>query len=207
MTITITYPIVLPSAPLPARSKVRMLTATALTESPFDFTAQAFLHQGARWAIDLQYPPMRRAKAELFITAFAKLQGRYGTFLAGDYDGRAPRGIATGTPLVNGGSQTGNNLITDGWTINKTGIVKAGDYIQLGSGSTARLYKVLDDANSDGSGNATFLIWPNLRVSPANNDPLTLVNTVTQFRLDTPFEWDADQVSNYGFSISASEAL
>ena len=33
--------------------------------------------------------------------------------------------------------QTGAALITDGWTASQTGILKAGDWLQLGSGSTA----------------------------------------------------------------------
>ena len=117
---------------------------------------------------------MKREDAEQLIAFMLKLNGTYGTFTLGDPLNTSPRGVGTGTPLVNGGSQTGNSLVTDGWTSGQTGILKAGDWIQLGSGSTSRLYKILSDANSNGSGQATFDIWPNLRSSPADNAAITV---------------------------------
>lgn len=205
--MSITYPLTFPTVIAPQKTKMRMMVAAAVSESPFSYGQQTFLHPGDKWGIDVTMPIMKRAKAEQFITFMAKLKGRYGTFLIGDYDGRAPRGIATGTPLVNGGSQTGESLITDGWTASKNGILLAGDYVQLGSTTTTRLYKVLDDVNSDSGGNATLLLWPRLRSSPADNDPLTLSNAMTQFRLDAMFDWDANECSAYQIQFSAGEAL
>ena len=201
------YPITLPSSPGYRASKMGTQSAVSISESPFTYEQQTYRHSGQRWKVNFTLPPMRRVQAETWIAAFASLNGREGTFLAGDPDALAPQGVATGTPLVNGGSQTGNTLVTDGWTHSVTGILKAGDYIQLGTGSSARLYKNLADANSDSGGNATFTIWPNLRTSPADNQALILTNTVTQFRLDAPFEWTADMVSTYGAAFAASEAL
>lgn len=40
-------------------------------------------------------------------------------------------GVATGTPLVNGASQTGNSLATDGWTNSITGILLKGDVFTI----------------------------------------------------------------------------
>jgi hypothetical protein len=207
MTISITYPISLPANPAPVSSDITMDSAAALTESPFDFSQQAFLHAGDRWLLNAKWPPMNRATFEPFAAAFGQLFGRYGTFLFGDFDGRNPRGVGTGTPEVNGANQVGNNLITNGWTDSVTGILKAGDYIQLGTGETQRLHKVLQDASSDGSGNATLLIWPRLRYSPASGASIVLVNTMTQFRMDAPFKWNANEVPTYGFEITATEAL
>ncbi len=68
----------------------------------------------------------------------------------GDPVNTSPRGAATGTPLVKGASQTGNTLTTDGWTTGVTGILKAGDWIQLGTGSTSTLHKLQQAADSDG---------------------------------------------------------
>ena len=97
-------------------------------------------------------------------------------------------GVATGTPLVNGGSQnvtyanaTGANsqsLITDGWTNSTTGILKAGDVFTIagvyavnpvpGEGTTGKTvmpylqqFAVLADANSGATtGPATLTISP-----------------------------------------------
>lgn len=184
-----------------------MLNASSVTRSPFTFSTQRFHFTGAAWKIEVEYPPMRREKAEALIATMAKLKGTFGTFLMGDWDGRTPRGIATGTPLVKGGSQTGDTLLTDGWTVSKTGILKQGDYIQIGTTSSSRLFKVLDDANSDGSGNASLTVWPpmfGLR-SFGDNAQIFVQDTKTVFSLDTDFGWDADMVSTYGASFTATE--
>jgi hypothetical protein len=97
-------------------------------------------------------------------------------------------GVATGTPLVNGGAQnvtyanaTGANsqtLVTDGWTNSTTGILKAGDVFTIagvkavnpvpGEGTTGKTvmpylqqFTVLADVNSGATtGPATLTISP-----------------------------------------------
>jgi len=98
-------------------------------------------------------------------------------------------GTATGTPLVNGGSQNttyalakdswSQTLNTDGWTNSITGILKAGDIITLAGvyavnpvskASTGRLqtFTVLADANSGAStGPAALTISPPIITSGA----------------------------------------
>jgi len=98
-------------------------------------------------------------------------------------------GVATGTPLVNGGTQAttyalskdtwSQTLATDGWTNSTTGILKAGDVITLAGvnsvnpitkASTGQLqtFTVLADANSGAStGPATLTISPPIITSGA----------------------------------------
>ena len=114
-------------------------------------------------------------------------------------------GVATGDPLVNGGSQavtydTAKNtfsqtLVTDGWTNSTTGILKAGDIINLAGVfavnpvtkvTTGRLqdFTVLADADSGAStGPATLTISPPIITSgayktvtaaPADNAAITV---------------------------------
>ena len=136
------------------------------------------------------------------------MNGLYGTFLLGDLANTEPRGVGTGTPLVNGASQTGDELITDGWTPDTTGILKAGDWIQLGSGSASRLYKVLDDVESDVSGNATINIFPSLRSSPSDDDALTTSSAKGQWRLSSnETNYSIDQMSIYGITFACIEAI
>ena len=94
------------------------------------------------------------------------------THVVGDYGG---------TPLVNGGSQgstylsakdaKSTTLVTDGWSNSKTGVLKKGDVFTIAGvysvnpvskQSTGRLqhFTVLADADSDGSGNASFTVSP-----------------------------------------------
>lgn len=204
-----TYPISMPTTPQPNKSTFGGENAVAITESPFTFEQQAFLHPGQRWKADISLPPMDRLQAEPWNSFFGLLNGRFGTFLMGDPDAIAlgPMGIATGSPKVSGAAQTGQTLITTGWTANKNGILLAGDYIQLGSGATARLYKNLAKVNSGAGGSATLIIWPALRSSPANNAAIVVNNPMTQFRLDADIKWDSNEVSTYGVKFSATEAL
>lgn len=205
--MTITYPVAFPTQPGIKVSKFTMDDAVAMSESPFSFEQQVYEHQGKRWMVEITMPVMKRLTAGAFIARMAQLKGMKGTFLLGDPDARTPQGVATGTPLVNGGTQVGDTLVTDGWTHSVTGILLAGDYIQLGSGSTQRMHILTSDANSDGSGNATLSIWPTLRGSPADDAAIVTSNCMTQFRLDKPFNWSANEASTYSITFSATEAL
>lgn len=181
--MAITYPLSLPGVLRFSRVRLVAQAVVGYAQSPYTLHGQAYAHQGQRWAGQFLIPPMVRADAEEVIAFMLSLNGMQGTFLAGIEGCEAPRGIATGTPVVNGAGQTGQELVTDGWTTSQTGILKAGDYFQLGSGAGAHLHKVLADANSDGSGNATIDIWPRLRVSPDDNDTIVVNNPVGLWRL------------------------
>ena len=77
-------------------------------------------------------------------------------------------GAGGGTPLVNGGSQTGNTVNTDGWP-NSTLVLKAGDLVKFGTLNL--VYEMQADANSNGSGQATLSVDPLVISggSPADN--------------------------------------
>lgn len=206
--MAISFPVSLPTVGGARSVTWRMLDAVGLGESPYTFSQEVYEHPGKRWAVEVQLAPMQRADAEQWIAFLAMLRGRRGTFLLGDTLGATPRGIATGTPLVKGAGQTGGTLLTDGWTISQTGILKAGDWVQLGSGSSARLHKVLQDANSNGAGEATLELWPGPRSAPADNAPLTVTNAQGLFRLASNERgFDIGLAQIYGMGFSAVEAL
>jgi len=156
------------------------------------------------WLLDAAYFPFTRATAEAMHAALCSLNGREGTFLFGDSANKTPRGTATGTPLVNGASQTGEDLATDGWTAGVTNILRAGDWIQIGSGSTARLYKNLVDVNSNGSGQATLTLWPRVFTAWADNAAIATSFPKGVFRLTTDgHDWDIDEMLLNGVRFSA----
>lgn len=176
--------------------------------SPFTLAQQAQAHQGQLWAAQVELAPMQRADADEWIAALLSLNGRYGTFLLGDPSATTPRGSVAGTPLVKGAAQSGQELLTDGWTQSAQNVLRKGDWIQLGSGTTQRIYRCLKNVNADGSGNATLDIWPRLRESPADNAPLVTTNTAGAFRLaENVMEWGVDVSLLYGFEFTAAEAL
>lgn len=203
----ISYPISLPTNKGLAKIRLSASTVVGVSQSPFTAAQQVYRYTGQYWEADVTLPPMKRADAEYWISFLLKLDGAFGTFLMGDPNGATARGIATGTPLVNGASQTGNELLTDGWTANQTGILKAGDYIQLGSAASSRLHKVLEDVNSNASGQATLTLFPALRSSPSDNAAITVSNPRGVFRLTTVPSWDIDEATFYGMTFGAREAL
>lgn len=91
-------------------------------------------------------------------------------------------GALGGTPLVNGGSQTGANLATDGWP-NNTLVLNAGDIFTV-AGSTL-VYDVTADVTSNGTGQATIPISPPIFAggSPANDAALTVTSVVFTCKL------------------------
>ncbi|MFQ5510038.1 MAG: hypothetical protein ACE5FN_12005 [Leptospirillia bacterium] len=158
-----------------------------------------------RWRFTARYPALTR-DAFMPVYAFILSQGgRFGSFQVIPPDLAIPRGVATGLPLVNGAGQAGNALVTDGWTPNTVGIVKAGDVLKCG-GHT-KVYMVTADVDADGLGGVTIPIEPPLVQPPADNEPLVvtgvpftmaLANDVQQYRAGAPslytFELDLEEV-------------
>ncbi|TAK45266.1 MAG: hypothetical protein EPO27_10630 [Betaproteobacteria bacterium] len=180
--------------------------AGGVSSSPFTGEQQVYMHPGEWWMIELRLGAMNRADAEEWLGALLGLNGPEGTFLAGDPLGAAPRGTWTGSPLVNGASQTGKTLAIDGMAAGATG--KRGDWFQLGSGSSTRLHKLTADFTANGSGEATIDFWPRLRASPANNDPLTIANALGIWRLATRgVPWTLRDVQIGGIVIPGMEVL
>jgi hypothetical protein len=151
---------------------------------------------------------MKRKDAEEVAAFLLKLNGRFGTFLMGDPVNTQPRGVGSGVPVVDGAGQTGNQLNTKGWTPSITGILRAGDWVQLGSGSATRLYKVLDDVDSDASGEATLTLFPDLRQISNNEDALFLTAPKGQWRLSAnDIDYTIQTGQFYGITLACMEAL
>ena len=207
--MTISYPLSLPAATKAIQSiEIRAVNAVAYARSPFTFAGQAFAYSGQMWTADVTLKPMKRADAEQWMAWLLSLRGQLGTFLMGDPMGATARGVATGTPLVNGANQTGGSLVLDGATNSTSGWLKAGDYIQLGSNGSSRLHKVLADADSDGSGNVTLDIWPHIRTAPADNASVTVSIAKGLFRLSSNEQaWSVSEAAIYGITFSAMEAV
>lgn len=205
--MAITYPL---SLPFPAQ-KTRPIILDTVGESisPFSLKTQQYDWGADRIAFELTFPMMKRAKAAQMVAFLASLRGKIGSFLLGDPLCSAPQGVATGTPLVSGANNARSlTLATKGWTNGVTGILKAGDWLQVGSGTTQRIYMNLKDVNSDGSGNATLDIWPRLREDLADNAAITKTNPKGTFRLATnQRQWDIESFLAASFTLQAIEAI
>jgi hypothetical protein len=98
--MTISYPIYLPSAPVPRDTSFRLRNAVGLARSPFTYETQVVAHQGQAWQAEVRLPRMGAAAAAPWTSFFTKLRGRFGTFYLGDWDRRTPRGTAAGSPMA-----------------------------------------------------------------------------------------------------------
>lgn len=209
--MTITYPLSMPTTPGIKKFRMTARDVVAAPESPFTGGELVYDWQADWWEAEITLPPMQRAAAEEWVTFLLSLYGKKGTFLLGDPDATTPRGVATGTPLVKGASQSGIYLLTDGWTPSTTNILKKGDYVQIGSGSSARLHKNLEDVTSDASGNATLTLFPRLRqypAAPADNAAITVSAAKGVFRLaSNERSWDTDEACLFGITFAAREAM
>lgn len=207
----ITYPLNTPTNIGIANITLSAENAVAISQSPFTFQQQVVAHPGQRWAASISLPPMKRQDAEYWIAFLLSLKGQIGTFLLGDPNCGTAQGSAKdtpGTPVVNGAGQTGDSLVIDGLPLSATGYLLPGDYIQLGTGSSTQLYKVLTQVNTDGSGGATLDIWPSLRSSPADNASVVVGNTKGRFRLkDNITQWSINEISSYGITFDCVEAI
>lgn len=184
--------------------KITPESRSAVTSSPFSYKQQVLTYSGQRWSIDASLPPLNKADADVWRAFFTKLNGRENTFTVGDPLSKTAKGEAGGTPLINGASQTGSSLNVDGCTTSQTDWLKAGDYIQLGTGGDARLFMVTDDVDSDVSGEATINIWPDINVAYADDTAVVVSNTVGAFRLTQDrITFDIDNNSFTKISFSA----
>lgn len=163
---------------------------SARAKHPWTLADVVQVFDGRMWQGQLNFMPQTYLEARALTSWLTSLDGQKGTFLLGDPAGATPQGSAAttpGTPVVNGGSQSGSALAIAGLPASATGYLEAGDYLSLGSGASARLYKVLEQVDSDGSGEATVTIWPPLRSSPSDSDPVTVSNAQGVFAAAVDF--------------------
>lgn len=200
------YPLSLPNTNI-ASIRLVARNAVSVSQSPFTYSQQVYRHQGQAWEADISLPAMKREDAEAWVGWLLRLRGQYGTFMLGDPSGATPRGSASGTPgspVVNGASQTGDEINIDGLPPSVTGYLKAGDYVQIGT----TLHKVLEDVNTSALGAATLNLFPAVRVAPADGAIVTVSNCRGLFRLSTnDTSWDINTALIYGISFGAVEAI
>lgn len=212
--MAITYPLSWPSTLFPESITLTMVDVVGENRSPFTGESQVYEHQGKWWQCTVRMPPLNSRDGRDMLGFIASLKGKRGTVLLGDFTQSSPRGIGTGTPVVDTtGSPTPNLareevLAIRGFTTGQTGILLRGDMIQIGSGSSVRLHIVTEDADSDGSGNALVSVWPALREDIADGVAITLAYPVGLFRLaQNPRQVEIQNLESYGIELSFQEVL
>lgn len=208
--MSISFPLTVPDNTSIQAIKFKPNSIVGVTQSQFSGVQKVQAHDGKWWSLRAALLPKTRDSGQDWSGWFTSLNGPEGTFLFGHPHEATPRGSAStapGTPLVDGAAQTGDQLAIKGAPNGAVDYLRRGDWIQLGSSSTARLYKIMQDATADGSGDVTLEIWPDLRSSPGNGDSVTVSSAVGVFRLTQAFEYDVDSEHLYTQPFSAIEAF
>jgi len=194
--MAITYPLSTPTTIGIESIELRAVNAVATSQSPFTYKQQIVSHGGERWEASVTIPSVRRDKAAEWKAMLVSLRGPVGTFLLGDPDYATPRGTVSACELSGNAGDSSVSIVM-------TGTLLAGDYIQLGEGSAARLHQVLQDQDGDGS----LEIWPSLRADYILADVITS-SPKGVFRLkENVTSWSINNASFYGISFEAVEAI
>ena len=208
--MAISYPLSLPTAIGIASIELRALNAVAYSRSPFTFAGVSYEYAGKMWQADITLPPMKRENAEQWIAWLISLKGQKGTFYLGDPAAKTPLGSARDSDTVStdGITAAGSNTISiKSAPVSQTDYLKAGDYLQIGTGSTRQLFKVLVDVDTNGTGRATIDVWPDVRSEISSTSAITFEDTKGLFRLaSNESAFSINEASTYGISFGAMEA-
>lgn len=176
---------------------LRAVQATVMSESPFTFAQQVVRHSGDRWEATVSIPSTQRDLAEPWVAFLLRCKGPVNTFNLGDPSGTSQRGNIVGMTIT---GTAGDDSVTVAAT---SGTIKAGDYFQIGTGASSKLYKALNDTSNGG----TLDIFPRLRAT-ASAVSADLTSPVGTFRLRNPVtEWDINNAGFFGIQFDCVEVI
>lgn len=174
--------------------------------SPLNATTAVVELPGSRWAFSLTFDKTTVSDGALLSAWLVSLRGMANRALLHNFYRPTPRGTIAGTPLVNGGSQTGTTLNIDGVT-NGTTLLR-GDWVGFSQGTVnAQLVMVTADVTASGGAMAVS-IFPEIRTSPSDNSAIVTTKPVGRFRLATPeAKWRPQVVGYTDFALDFVEAF
>lgn len=202
------YPLTPPSTPAYKDAKWSLVRKASVSESPFTGAQQIYEYNYALWSATLTLPPMKRSQAAEWEAFLMKLHGRLGTFVLENPD-YTLRGTASGNITTGADVAVGDHTITLSTTQNsQANIFRAGDYFQIGTGGSAKLHMIVDDASTDSSGNVDVNIEPAIKVALNSGQVIEYTNPKGVFRMQSnDLGWDTNEVSVYGISFACMEAI
>ncbi len=194
---TYSFPIIRPSA-----QEWALRNFTAVHESPFNGEIATQDRDGEHWLLRMAWDDLEGTRRHELLAFLFKLNGAQHRFTVQDFS-FLRQGAGGGSPLVQGGSQTGKSLIIDGASNNITDWLKAGDKISV----AGLLHSVDDDVNTNGSGVATINVSPRIFVSPANNEAVEITTPIFTFFMTSPVVPVATSKTQSAVNIEARSSL
>ena len=182
----------------------RLITTTAVAASPFTGSEEVQDWGGEWWDYGIEMARTTGRDGRRLSAFLAALGGPRGRFLFRDPSIRQPG--STLAPQVAGGFQTGNQLVTVGWTPFSTPLL-AGDFFSLGDEDQTRLHQLTADVVTDEAGQATLAFVPRLRAPPIDSTPLEIAAPAVVLRLTAPVPTRIGRAESFLFTLAAREAL
>jgi len=173
--------------------QMRLKRAVAVSESPFSYDTQTYIHQGARWECEVTLPPLTYAEARSVEAFIVGLKGQSGTFTFGH-----PLHTSTATGNTNADALIRAEQISLGGT---STAVDAGTYLQLGD----YLYIT---TTSKTSGVGLIGIQPPLRAAVSGGTAVDFTLPKSLWRMaSNDVSWSTDTAAMFGFTFAFVEAL
>jgi len=173
--------------------QMRLKRAVAVSESPFSYDTQTYVHQGARWECEVTLPPLTYAEARSVEAFIVGLKGQSGTFTFGH-----PLHTSTATGNTNADALIRAEQISLGGT---STAVDAGTYLQLGD----YLYIT---TTSKTSGVGLIGIQPPLRAAVSGGTAVDFTLPKSLWRMaSNDVSWSTDTAAMFGFTFAFVEAL
>ena len=177
----------------PQSATLQLLPVTQSSSSPFDGSVQTIAVPGAKWSANLVWGPMPPDQWRVLMAFLSSLNGPAGRFTYNHpmtWRRSSTAAGSAGSPAVNGASQTGTTLVTNGWT-HSVQVFAAGDFFSfVDTAGLVRMHQVTATVSSDSGGNATLPIAPPLRTSPASGAALTIDYPLARWMLATDRQGD-----------------
>lgn len=194
---TITFP----STPAPSGMTWRLIQPAQNNISGWTGARQVLASGRGWWECSVSLPPMvGEASVAPWRSFFARLQGSANDF-------RLPvnevaQSSSSATPLVNGASQIGNSIVTDGWPVSTT-VLSAGMYVTINN----QLFQLVSNVTSNSSGQATISVAPAVRSSPADNALIEFKNPYALMYITEEPTVSVEPGLVYSTSFSARESF
>lgn len=178
----------------------RLVASVAETRSPFTGTSQVQYWGAEWWEYQFEMATTQGTAARRLSAFFAALGGARGRFLFRDPSIDIPLGV--GNPYVTEARASGNSLPTAGWGLG----LRAGEFFQLGTDASTRLYQLTADVAPVGS-EAVLEFVPALRSAVQKGTLIGLDHPAVLLRLSAPVPTIISGADMHRFTITAREAL
>jgi hypothetical protein len=165
---------------------------------------QARQIDGQRFRLTLKFPVMTRSEFAPILAFIMKQRSQLESFQYTPSTMASSNGVASGVIRVNGAISAGvTSVAIDGMANSTSGIFKAGDFFRF-TGQN-KVYMIVADVSSNGSGQGTLTFEPPLRTGVADNAILIysnvdftvgLTNDIQEFNVGTEnyFKYEVDLI-------------